>query len=413
MSWYFKRKILQKRNIVMMIILMFLLLISFFGLTITWTIFNYKNNLINKNYEYRTLTINQNEDDINDDILKVGSIENVTFVGSTKYLNGSIVKVKDFDVDDLKGSIQIFPLISGRNIKSSYDENTLEEGKIICPKKFYPHSLALSSDADNFDMGIVYSKVLNGFDYIGKKVEIKSESGEQNYQFEIVGTYNQNESLNSINTCLVNIKDYDKLASPYSGIGYGVDNEGNEIEDYYEYEGLMVLVDKLDNISKVKSKLIELGYNVENYFVLDNQSIFIYIYIPLLICLIVLIVCINIIYNFIVKKTKEKLRVYGIQSAVGFENKLILILNLDIWENIIVYGISFIFSFVIYYIVLQILIRTLLYEFVYNSVSVVVPVLFISMYFGVLLLFIVYVNRRLVTNILKRNTSRLLKGELC
>lgn len=207
MSWYLKRKILQKRNIVMMIILMFLLLISFFGLTITWTIFNYKNNLINKNYEYRTLTINQKEDNINDDILKVSSIENVTFVGSTKYLNGSIVKVKDFDVDDLKGSIQIFPLISGRNIKSSYDENTLEEGKIICPKKFYPHSLALSSDADNFDMGIVYSKVLNGFDYIGKKVEIKSESGEQNYQFEIVGTYNQNESLNSINTCLVNIKD--------------------------------------------------------------------------------------------------------------------------------------------------------------------------------------------------------------
>lgn len=411
MSWYLKRKILQKRNIVMMIILMFLLLISFFGLTITWTIFNYKNNLINKNYEYRTLTINQKEDNINDDILKVSSIENVTFVGSTKYLNGSIVKVKDFDVDDLKGSIQIFPLISGRNIKSSYDENTLEEGKIICPKKFYPHSLALSSDADNFDMGIVYSKVLNGFDYIGKKVEIKSESGEQNYQFEIVGTYNQNESLNSINTCLVNIKDYDKLASPYSGIGYGVDNEGNEIEDYYEYEGLMVLVDKLDNLSKVKSKLIELGYNVENYFVLDNQSIFIYIYIPLLICLIVLIVCINIIYNFIVKKTKEKLRVYGIQSAVGFENKLIL--NLDIWENIIVYGISFIFSFVIYYIVLQILIRTLLYEFVYNSVSIVVPVMLISVYFGVLLLFIVFVNRRLVTNILKRNTSRLLKGELC
>lgn len=411
MSWYFKRKILQKRNIVMMIILMFLLLISFFGLTITWTIFNYKNNLINKNYEYRTLTINQKEENINDDILKVSSIENVAFVGSTKYLNGSIVKVKDFDVDDLRGSIQIFPLISGRNIKSSYDENTLEEGKIICPKKFYPHSLALSSDADNFDMGIVYSKVLNGFDYIGKKVEIKSESGEQNYQFEIVGTYNQNESLNSINTCLVNIKDYDKLASPYSGIGYGVDNEGNEIEDYYEYEGLMVLVDKLDNLSKVKSKLIELGYNVENYFVLDNQSVFIYIYIPLLICLIVLIVCINIIYNFIVKKTKEKLRVYGIQSAVGFDNKLIL--NLDIWENIIVYGISFIFSFVIYYIVLQILVRTLLYEFVYNSVSIVVPVLLISIYFGVLLLFIVFVNRRLVTNILKRNTSRLLKGELC
>ena len=411
MSWYFKRKILQKRNIVMMIILMFLLLISFFGLTITWTIFNYKNNLINKNYEYRTLTINQNEDNINDDISKVSSIENVAFVGSTKYLNGSIVKVKDFDTDDLRGSIQIFPLISGRNIKSSYDENTLEEGKIICPKKFYPHSLALSSDADNFDMGIVYSKVLNGSDYIGKKVDIKSESGEQNYQFEIVGTYNQNESLNSINTCLVNIKDYDKLASPYSGIGYGVDNEGNEIVDYYEYEGLMVLVDKLDNISKVKSKLIELGYNVENYFVLDNQSIFIYIYIPLLICLIVLIVCINIIYNFIVKKTKEKLKVYGIQSAVGFDNKLIL--NLDIWENIIVYGISFIFSFVIYYIVLQILVRTLLYEFVYNSVSIVVPVLLISIYFGVLLLFIVFVNRRLVTNILKRNTSRLLKGELC
>ena len=411
MSWYFKRKILQKRNIVMMIILMFLLLISFFGLTITWTIFNYKNNLINKNYEYRTLTINQKEENINDDISKVGSIENVAFVGSTKYLNGSIVKVKDFDVDDLKGSIQIFPLIPGRNIKSSYDENTLEEGKIICPKKFYPHSLALNSDADNFDMGIVYSKVLNGFDYIGKKVEIKSESGEQNYQFEIVGTYNQNESLNSINTCLVSIKDYDKLASPYSGIGYGVDNEGNEIVDYYEYEGLMVLVDKLDNISKVKSKLIELGYNVENYFVLDNQSIFIYIYIPLLICLIVLIVCINIIYNFIVKKTKEKLKVYGIQSAVGFDNKLIL--NLDIWENIIVYGISFIFSFVIYYIVLQILIRTLLYEFVYNSVSIVVPVMLISVYFGVLLLFIVFVNRRLVTNILKRNTSKLLKGELC
>ena len=411
MSWYFKRKIFQKRNIVMMIILMFLLIISFFGLTITWTIFNYKNNLVNKNYEYRTLTINQKEENINDDILKVGSIENVTFVGSTKYLNGSIVKVKDFDVDDLKGSIQIFPLIPGRNIKSSYDENALEEGKIICPKKFYPYSLALSSDADNFDMGIVYSKVLNGSDYIGKKVDIKSESGEQNYQFEIVGTYNQNESLNSINTCLVNIKDYDKLASPYSGIGYGVDNEGNEIVDYYEYEGLMVLVDKLDNISKVKSKLIELGYNVENYFVLDNQSIFIYIYIPLLICLIVLIVCINIIYNFIVKKTKEKLRVYGIQSAVGFENKLIL--NLDIWENIIVYGISFIFSFVIYYIVLQILIRTLLYEFVYNSVSIVVPVMLISVYFGVLLLFIVFVNRRLVTNILKRNTSKLLKGELC
>ncbi len=411
MSWYFKRKILQKRNIVMMIILMFLLLISFFGLTITWTIFNYKNNLINKNYEYRTLTINQNEDNINDDISKVSSIENVAFVGSTKYLNGSIVKVKDFDTDDLRGSIQIFPLISGRNIKSSYDENTLEEGKIICPKKFYPHSLALSSDADNFDMGIVYSKVLNGSDYIGKKVDIKSESGEQNYQFEIVGTYNQNESLNSINTCLVNIKDYDKLASPYSGIGYGVDNEGNEIVDYYEYEGLMVLVDKLDNISKVKSKLIELGYNVENYFVLDNQSIFIYIYIPLLICLIVLIVCISIIYNFIVKKTKEKLKVYGIQSVVGFDNKLIL--NLDIWENIIVYGISFILSFVIYYIVLQILVRTLLYEFVYNSISIDVPVMLISVYFGVLLLFIVFVNRRLVTNILKRNTSRLLKGELC
>lgn len=113
MSWYLKRKIFLKRNIVMIIILMFLLIISFFGLTITMTIFNYKNNLVNKNYEYRTLTINQKEENINDDILKVGSIEDVTFVGSTKYLNGSIVKVKDFDVDDLKGTIQIFPLIPG------------------------------------------------------------------------------------------------------------------------------------------------------------------------------------------------------------------------------------------------------------------------------------------------------------
>ena len=155
---------------------------------------------------------------------------------------------------------------------------------------------------------IDYKYILNGDDLIGKTLTIKSSNEDySDIQVEFIGIYDATSKLNSLHTCYITVYDYDKVTSPYEGEWSGTYEDGTVVVERFEYEGNMVVVDDYKNVDSVANSLIDNNFEVVRADAIDKEMLNYYILIPLLLCLIILIVCLNLFYSFIKKRLKEDL----------------------------------------------------------------------------------------------------------
>lgn len=377
------------------------MLISFLCLTFLQFIINYEKDMINNNMRTRTLVVYaDNEEDYD----KINDFEHVIFNGSTKYLNGNYSDIDELSVDGKIAHIKLLPYID------DYSLGHLENGQIICPKEFYPFSLNDVDEDNDLVANIDYKYILNGDDLIGKTFTIKSSNEDySDIQVEIVGTYDAASKLNSLHTCYITVDDYDKVTSLYEGEWSGTYEDGTVVVERFEYEGNMVVVDDYKNVDSVANSLIDNNFEVVRADAIDKEMLNYYILIPILLCLIILIVCLNLFYSFIKKKVKGRLINYGILKAGGYSNNEIY--KLELCENTLLIFIGMIITFVLYYFVYKFIIQNYLLEIVYNNIRIDIPFLFIFIEFIVLIILLAILIAYCLNKTFKRSVLELVRSD--
>ena len=377
------------------------MLISFLCLTFLQFIINYEKDMINNNMRTRTLVVYaDNEEDYN----KINDFEHVIFNGSTKYLNGNYSDIAELSVDGKIARIKLLPYVDDCGL------GHLENGQIICPKEFYPFSLNNVDENNDLVANIDYKYILSGDDLIGKTLTIKSSNEDySDIQVEFIGTYDAASKLNSLHTCYITVDDYDKVTSPYEGEWSGTKEDGTVVVERYEYEGNMVVVDDYKNVDSVANSLIDNNFEVVRADAIDKEMLNYYILIPILLCLIILIVCLNLFYSFIKKKVKGRLINYGILKASGYSNNEIY--KLELCENTILIFIGMIITFVLYYFVYKFIIQNYLLEIVYNNIRIDIPFLFIFIEFIILLILLAILIAYCLNKTFKRSVLELVRSD--
>lgn len=399
--FYIRSRILEKKNIFFIMVLIFIMLISFLCLTFLQFIINYEKDMINNNMRTRTLVVYaDNEEDYD----KINDFEHVIFNDSTKYLNGNYSDIDELSVDGKIAHIKLLPYIDG------YGLGHLENGQIICPKEFYPFSLNDVDEDNDLVANIDYKYIINGDDLIGKTLTIKSSNEDySDIQVEFIGTYDAASKLNSLHTCYITVDDYDKVTSPYEGEWSGTYVDGTVVVERFEYEGNMVVVDDYKNVDSVANNLINNNFEVVRADAIDKEMLNYYILIPILLCLIILIVCLNLFYSFIKKKIKGRLINYGILKASGYSNNEIY--KLELCENTILIFIGMIITFVLYYFVYKFIIQNYLLEIVYNNIRIDIPFLFIFIEFIILLILLAILIAYCLNKTFKRSVLELVRSD--
>lgn len=401
MFCYIKSKFFRKKNIFFIIILSFIILISFFSLTLLQFVIGYKNDMINKNMQVRTLIVYAEEEE---DYDKIDELEHIIFNGSSKYLNGHYSLVNELSTDNKASNVLFLPYID------DYDMGDLENGQVICPKEFYPFYLYSVDEKDDLKASIDYNKILDGDELIGKKITIISDNEEfDDLQVQIVRTYDASSKLNPLNVCYMTIEDYDKVISPYQMVGTGTDIHGNTITDYYEYEGNMVVVDNYKNVDGVINELRNNGFDVVKNFEFDETMINYYFWIPIFLCLIILIVCLNLFYSFIKKKIKERLVNYGILKTSGYVNHEVY--KLEMLENVLLVMISFVLAFFLYYVVYTFIIKIYFFEVIYYNIKINIPYFLMIIELVILFIILAIIIGYCLHQVFKKNILELVRSE--
>ena len=150
-----------------------------------------------------------------------------------------------------------------------------------------------------------------------------------------------------------------------------------------------------------------MGYLPKENFIFDTELLNYIAYIPLLLCIIVIIITLNIVYAFLLKKCNYNKKNYGILKSCGYTNKEII--NVEKCGTIIVFFISCLISLIIYFIIYFIAQNTILVEFVYNNYTLPIPYLYLILLVAIFLLVFIKFENRIITKILDKDVQYLLE----
>lgn len=392
----------DKKNILFIFSILFLLIVMFSSLTFIYFVFDYKKQNIDKNLLLRTLYV-YNESNSYENIK---NIKNVEFSISDKYLQGTSVSAKEFDEEDKKGVLEIYPLLNKNDISILKGKNISDNYEAICPQKFYPHNYENKDSNGNILSRMFNYKYLKGSNLIEKSFTIKNNK-QEDVIFHIVGIYNAAATFNSMNTCFVSLEAYDEIASDYTGYTISKDIDGKEHKEYLEYDGNIVRVNNYKNIEEVTKTLENQGYFVSKTFEFEERTLNFILYFPLIICILSILLSILLIYNFINKKIKYHLKKYGMLKAIGFTNMTIK--NVSFIENMYLFTISYVIAFFLYFMLFKIISLSFFSEFLFNGFIIKVPYLYLIVVFFGLCIIICLMNHYLMNHHLKLNAANLLK----
>ena len=336
---------------------------------------------------------------------KVKNIEHVKYLESNKYATSSHFIVDEFNSNNIYGQIDIIALIDKDSITTNINTLEMKDNEVICPKKFYPHELYI-----NRKMQIIDSLYINGDNLIGTSFNVKSKNNDnldEIVNLKVIGTYD-NKQFSSSNTCYVTKTGYDKIASQYSHASSSEYENGKIETEYFGYDDLYVIVDDNKNIDDVKNALSELNISYNDLVTIDKQSMNIFSLIPLFIFLIVMIISLNVIYNFMIKKCQYNLKSYGILKTSGFTNKDIN--RISFIENVVVAIISTILAFILYLLLYNFIVNKLLVELVYSNNSIPIPYFLILVTLIIIIIIILIANNYINKKALKNSIQKLLEG---
>lgn len=403
-----KRKLFKKNNIVFMIVLTILLVIIFSSLTVLDFILKYKNDMETKNNEAKTIIVYEKPTEEN--IKKLKEIENVKFVGSKRFLRGTVGEVKELNKTFSNAFVFFEPLIDGVELKIISGKEEINNGEAICPLKFYPYDL----DDKNT---IINKEIINGKDLIGKTItsattkDFMLNPDEKYYKkFTVVGVYDQKYNMASLDRCYITKDDFLEIASPYESGSKATYEDGRIEYDYDEYQDTFILVDKYKNVPLVEEELKKMNYTYDIYFAFDKGELMLFTYGPIFVVLIVVLIAINIMYNFISKKIKERIKNYALLKAVGYDDKTIS--NNEILENVICFLASYIVSLVIFIIGFFLVKKYFMSEYILEGIMMNFPIVLLIVSFIFLLGLLIFINRKIINKKLNLDISKLIRNEV-
>ena len=309
---------------------------------------------LNNNIGFRTVNVmqrsnyveNSGEESLLKDVNEIANMEHVIDVYQSAYRE-VVIRQSDFENDKLDGTItlkraveQTLPTIkAGKKIEN--------EGVMVCPIAFYPNYNPLEIYKDN---------IINGNDLLNNKYKVyfynyvldenkrPIENELLSYEFEVIGLYDNTETLDDNGVCYIHAEDLKKIIDAQK-----LENEKNSnISIDYSID---VVVDDINNVTNVENELENNGFEV-----LGTISTFDIQTINIIRIVIIVVLFISISSSFIIsslyirKKMINEQKTIAILKTSGYLKKNIitiyvmqtLILNLIIYLlSIILFNISF------------------------------------------------------------------------
>lgn len=309
---------------------------------------------LNNNIGFRTVNVmqrsnyveNGGEESLLKDVNEIANMEHVIDVYQSDYRE-VVIRKSDFESDKLDGTItlkraveQTLPTIkAGKKIEN--------EGVMVCPIAFYPNYNPLEIYKDN---------IINGNDLLNNKYKVyfynyvldenkrPIENELLSYEFEVIGLYDNTETLDDNGVCYIPAEDLKKIIDAQK-----LENEKNSnISIDYSID---VVVDDINNVTNVENELENNGFEV-----LGTISTFDIQTINIIRIIIIFVLFISISSSFIIsslyirKKMINEQKTIAILKTSGYLKKNIitiyvmqtLILNLIIYLlSIILFNISF------------------------------------------------------------------------
>ncbi len=400
-----RNRLFEKKNIILAIVLTLIFLILFTCLTIIKFSLENKKEIRNSEFGRTYLISSSSEEELTSkQIDEIKKIENVELVINNKYQNSKRFEISEFDFKNEKGIILIKPLLKDNDIKVKKGKKILDKYEMACPNIFYPHE---------YNERIYSNLFYSSKDLINKKLSINSENenlNNKNITITIVGIY-ENKYFEEANTCYVDTQTFDELTSNYMGYIESYDEKGNLIsKQYTEYKDYILRIDDIKNTNNVLNSLEKLNIQYENIININFELLNILLIIPLIISVIIIILTMIILYYFIIKKNNNKINNIGTLKALGYNEKLIIDLNIN--ENIIIIIISYLIALFLYLIIINNITYTLLVEVTYNNFILRIPYIFIILSFFFFNIFIVIIDKSNLKKILNNNIDSLLKNNI-
>lgn len=309
---------------------------------------------LNNNIGFRTVNVmqrsnyveNGGEESLLKDVNEIANMEHVIDAYQSDYRE-VVIRQSDFENDKLDGTItlkraveQTLPTIkAGKKIEN--------EGVMVCPIAFYPNYNPLEIYKDN---------IINGNDLLNNKYKVyfynyvldenkrPIENELLSYEFEVIGLYDNTETLDDNGVCYIPAEDLKKIIDAQK-----LENEKNSnISIDYSID---VVVDDINNVTNVENELENNGFEV-----LGTISTFDIQTINIIRIVIIVVLFISISSSFIIsslyirKKMINEQKTIAILKTSGYLKKNIitiyvmqtLILNLIIYLlSIILFNISF------------------------------------------------------------------------
>ena len=309
---------------------------------------------LNNNIGFRTVNVmqrsnyveNSGEESLLKDVNEIANMEHVIDVYQSDYRE-VVIRKSDFENDKLDGTITLKRAIEQTLPTIKAGKKIENEGVMVCPIAFYPNYNPLEIYKDN---------IINGNDLLNNKYKVyfynyvldenkrPIENELLSYEFEVIGLYDNTETLDDNGVCYIHAEDLKKIIDAQK-----LENEKNSnISIDYSID---VVVDDINNVANVENELENNGFEV-----LGTISTFDIQTINIIRIVIIVVLFISISSSFIIsslyirKKMINEQKTIAILKTSGYLKKNIitiyvmqtLILNLIIYLlSIILFNISF------------------------------------------------------------------------
>lgn len=309
---------------------------------------------LNNNIGFRTVNVmqrsnyveNSGEESLIKDVNEIANMEHVIDVYQSDYRE-VVIRQSDFENDKLDGTITLKRAVEQTLPTIKMGKKIENEGVMVCPIAFYPNYNPLEIYKDN---------IINGNDLLNNKYKVyfynyvldenkrPIENELLSYEFEVIGLYDNTETLDDNGVCYIPAEDLNKIIDAQK-----LENEKNSnISIDYSID---VVVDDINNVANVENELENNGFEV-----LGTISTFDIQTINIIRIIIIVVLFISISSSFIIsslyirKKMINEQKTIAILKTSGYLKKNIitiyvmqtLILNLIIYLlSIILFNISF------------------------------------------------------------------------
>ena len=394
---YITKHLFQKRNLLFLLLIMIIFLIMFFCLTFSNTYLSIGNYMTYKKYGLRNLHVTSEDGNYE----SVSNIEHI--IANVTYKEyGEIYLSPD---DDFGKEIRLVSLLDDNAIDIIYGDKISKDTDIICNNVFYPERPIYNDNGLKLDN----KKIINGKDVLKQTFKFKSLNSDINkvFNLNVVGTYDGSKLMDPLNTCYASPKLISDLRSKCNGVIISeVPGLPNEVL-CEPYEGVVVRVDNIKNVDKVKKTLYQLGYDVFQFDKADDVAIMLFGYGPLIVLLFIILITILILDSFIKKKIIERKKQYGILKVIGFDDDKIV--NMEVKENVILLVTGLILTFVLFIIGFVIIKINYLDEFLFEGFNLTLPFILIVIFIIVILLLFIKLVKNKIYNFMKKDIMDLLR----